>query len=239
MSQSCQLKRMPNFIDDVFGGLTRSVVICSRCCRPSVALERCMHTSVCFPSQLVDSLRPQRSAGKVKHKSKAQNTKGGKPNKGGIGKNSSKGNDAENEDELSPRASGGRGSPESSPPPSGGKKKQFKNQKQQQREWQRQKKANKGKGGFSNFELLDEDAEEQRRQSVLETLQEKKAADDEELSRGLSAEKRDGAGSDDAASRGSVADAGALDDVNDEPFAFDLFKESEDQLAVRARTLLL
>jgi len=232
MAQSCQLKRVPNFIDDVFGGSTRSVVVCSRCCRPSVALERCMHTSVCFPSQLVDSSRPQRSAGKVKHKSKAANTNGANPNKGGIGKNSRRGNDAENEDEISPRASGGRGSPESSPPPSGGKKKQFKNLKQQQREWQRQKKANKGKGGFSNFEQLDEDAEEERRRSVLEALQEKKAANDEELSRGLSAEKRDGAGSDDAASRGSVADAGALDDVNDEPFAFDLFEESEDQLAV-------
>ena len=80
---------MPNFIDDVFGGLTRSVVVCSRCCRPSVALERCMHTSVCFPTQLVDSLRPQRSAGKNKNKSKVQvaNKQGGKFNKGNKNNN--------------------------------------------------------------------------------------------------------------------------------------------------------
>lgn len=241
MKQSCQLKRNPNFIDDVFGGVTRSVVVCSRCCRPSVALERTLHTSVCFPSQLVDSLRPQRAVGKNKNKGKAVNTKQGGKFKN-SNKNNSKGNQAENEEELSsPRASGGRGSPETTPPPSGGRKKAFKNQKQQQRELMRQMKANKGKGkgGFSSFEPLDEDAEEQRRQSVLESQKLKEEAEMQALSQGsqaLSAESRDGERSDDAASRGSVADAEALDDDIEPTFAaFDLFEESEDQTAVRAR----
>ena len=231
MSQSCQLKRVPNFIDDVFGGLTRSVVVCSRCCRPSVALERCMHTSVCFPAQLVDSLRPQRSAAKNKNKGKGQaNQQGGKFKKGG--KNNNKGNQAQAEDELSsPRASGGRGSPETTPPPASGKKKQL-NIKQQQREWQKQKKANKGKGGFTNFELLDENAEEERRQAALEAQKVKEEA----LSEASSAHVRDGGGSDDAASRGSVADAAELDGDDEAPF-MDLFEESEEQLAVSARVL--
>ena len=115
MSQSCLLKRNPNFIDDVFGGLTRSVVVCSRCCRPSVALERCMHTSVCFPTQLVDSLRPQRS-NKSKNKTKAQNNKqGGKGKKGG--KNNGKRNQAESDDEgaaAAPEEPAGHASPETS-----------------------------------------------------------------------------------------------------------------------------
>jgi hypothetical protein len=87
MSQSCQLKRVPNFIDDVFGGLTRSVVVCSRCCRPSVAIERCTHTSVCFPERLVDSLRPQHSAAKTKTKKQGGKfQKDGKSKKqGGVG----------------------------------------------------------------------------------------------------------------------------------------------------------
>jgi len=87
MSQSCQLKRVPNVIDDVFGGLTRSVVVCSRCCRPSVALEHCTHTSVCFPEQLVDSLRLLYSAAKKKNKNKGgKSKKDGKSNKqGGVG----------------------------------------------------------------------------------------------------------------------------------------------------------
>ncbi len=234
MSQSCQLKRIPNFIDDVFGGLTRSVVVCSRCCRPSVALERCMHTSVCFPAQLVDSLRPQRS-NKSKNKTKAQNNKqGGKGKKGG--KNNGKRNQAESDDECAaPEEPAGHASPETSPPPSGGKKKQFKNYKQQQREFARLKKSNKGKGGFSNFEMLDEEAEEERRQAALELQKKKEDIDMNELSQALSATNRDGAGSDDAASRGSVADVDALDGDDEAPaFGFDdLFEESEEDKAVR------
>jgi hypothetical protein len=193
-----------------------------------------MHTSVCFPAQLVDSLRPQRSS-KSKNKNKANNNKlGGKGNKGG--KNNGKRNQAESEDDLpSPRQSGGQGSPDTSPPPSGGKKKAFKNIKQQQREFQRLKKANKGKGGFSNFEMLDEDAEEQRRQAVLEVQMTKEEAQKQALTDALNAASREGAGSDDAASRGSLADADALDDVDEPTFSgFDLFEESDEQSAVRA-----
>jgi hypothetical protein len=198
-----------------------------------------MHTSVCFPSQLVDSLRPQRSAGKSKNNSKAQthNTKQGGKFKN-SNKSNGKGKQAEKEEELSsPRASGGRGSPENTPPSSGGRKKSFKNLKQQEREFMRQKKANKGKGGFSSFEPLDEDAEEKRRQSVLETQKLKEEAEIVELSKSLqalNAKNRDGSGSDDAASRGSVADTAALDDDTEATYSFDLFEESEDQLAVRA-----
>ena len=239
---------MPNFIDDVFGGLTRSVVVCSRCCRPSVALERCMHTSVCFPAQLVDSLRPQRYS-KSKNKTKAQNNnkKGGKGGKGG--KNSGKRNQAESEEDMpSPRAPAGKASPETSPPPSGGKIKQM-SYKQQQREFQRQKKANKGKGGFSNFEMLDEDAEEKRRQEVLERQKAKEDAETEALAQASGAANGDGAGSDDAAANGDgagsddaggAADAEAPDDVDEPAFSgFDLFEETEDQLAVRATARLL
>lgn len=196
-----------------------------------------MHTSVCFPSQLVDSLRPQRSVGKSKNNSKTHNAKQVGKFKN-SNKNYSKGKQAENEEELSsPRAFGGQVSPETSPTPSGGRKKSFKNIKQQQREVSRQMKANKGKGGFSSFEPLDEDAENQRRQSALETQKLKEQAEREVLSHSLqvlSAENRDGGGSDDAASRGSLADTAALDDDNDAAFSFDLFEESEDQLAVRA-----
>ena len=181
-----------------------------------------MHTSVCFPTQLVDSLRPQRSAGKIKNKSKGQvaNKQGGKFNKGN--KNNAKGNQAEAEDELS----GGHGSPETSPPPSSVKKKPFKNIKQQERELQRQRKLNKGNGGFSSFVPLDEDAEEQRRQSALQSQKAKEDA--------LFEASKNGGCSDDAASRGSVADAAALDEDNEAPFMMDLFEESEEQLAVRA-----
>jgi hypothetical protein len=227
---------MPNFIDDVFGGLTRSVVVCSRCCRPSVALERCMHTSVCFPAQLVDSLRPQRYS-KSKNKTKAQNNnkKGGKGGKGG--KNNGKRNQAESEEDLpSPRAPAGKASPETSPPPSGGKVKTM-SYKQQQREFQRQKKANKGKGGFSNFEMLDEDAEEKRRQEVLERQKAKEDAETEALAQASGAANGAGAGSDDA---GGAADTEAPDDADEPAFSgFDLFEESEDQLAVRATARLL
>ena len=128
----------------------------------------------------------------------------------------------------------GHASPETSPPPSGGKKKPFKNYKQQQREFARLKKANKGKGGFSNFEMLDEEAEEERRQAVLDIQKKKEEIDMNELSQALSATNRDGAGSDDAASRGSVPDVGALDDDDEPAFGFDLFEESEDQVAVRS-----
>jgi hypothetical protein len=44
-----------------------------------------------------------------------------------------------------------------------------------------------------------------------------------------------GTGSDDAASRGSVPDVGALDDDDEPAYGFDdLFEESEDQVAVRS-----
>jgi hypothetical protein len=236
MAQSCQLKRSPNFIDDVFGGLTRSVVVCSRCCRPSIALERCMHTSVCFPTQLVDSLRPQRSACKNKNKSNAHNSKQGSKFKSKGNKSDSRKNQASNEGEelQSPRACAGRGSPETTPPPSAVKKKQFKNIKQQEREWQRQKKASKRNGGFSSFELLDEDAEEERRRSWLVIQKAKEDSEKQTSSEGAGAHNHDGGGSDDAASRGSIPDAGALDgDLDDAPFCFDLFEDTEDQKAVR------
>jgi hypothetical protein len=197
-----------------------------------------MHTSVCFPAQLVDSLRPQRSS-KSKNNNKTNNNKqGGKGNQ--SGKNKGKRNQTESEDDLpSPRQSGGQGSPDGTPPPSGGKKKAFKNIKQQQREFQRLKKANKGKGGFSNFEMLDEDAEEQRRQAVLEVQLTKEEAQKQALAEALSAASRKGASSDDTASRGSLADADALEDVDEPTFSgFDLFEESDEQLAVRAHAHL-